>query len=165
MYELSKILLAHAKRYPAMEPTDAVKLIYQGEFGGGHMIRDPESCLAYLRQEYAGTLHDSSLPLMEQIGNGIVRVHLAALPEDRLEELGLAFIRSARHQGSVKRFQQKLGLLRRLTAAGQFGFDLKSLDVYLASYEEAGYPVVSHSVAYRMAYKPAYRIVKIEEFK
>ena len=52
METLSKILLNHAGRYPLMEPTDAVKLIYQNEFGGGHLIRDVDSCLNYLRQEY-----------------------------------------------------------------------------------------------------------------
>ena len=49
---LQDILLAHAKRYPQMRPTDAVKLIYQNEFGGGHLIRDEEAVLNYLRQEY-----------------------------------------------------------------------------------------------------------------
>ena len=51
MEELRAILLAHAKRYPLMQPRDAVKLIYQNEFGGGHLIRDEQTCLNYLRQE------------------------------------------------------------------------------------------------------------------
>lgn len=37
--ELYGVLCAHAARYPLMRPTDAVKLIYQGEFGSGHMIK------------------------------------------------------------------------------------------------------------------------------
>ena len=52
MFELEAILKIHVKRYPLMQPTDAVKLIYQNEFGGGHLIRDEEICLNYLRQEY-----------------------------------------------------------------------------------------------------------------
>ena len=39
MFELEAILKIHVKRYPLMQPTDAVKLIYQNEFGGGHLIR------------------------------------------------------------------------------------------------------------------------------
>ena len=39
MEELKAILITHAKRYPLMQPRDAVKLIYQNEFGGGHLIR------------------------------------------------------------------------------------------------------------------------------
>ena len=35
MEELDQILREHAMRYPKMQSTDAVKLIYQNEFGGG----------------------------------------------------------------------------------------------------------------------------------
>ncbi len=165
MQALSEILRAHAAKYPAMEVTDAVKLIYQNEFGGGHMITNSDACLAYLRREYAMTPKETDRELLEQIGNGIVRVHLAALPEDRLENLGSAFIRSANaHKGNLESFLEKLALLRRLTGEGMFSFDLAALDAYLAVYAAAGYPAVSHSDAYRMAYKPAYRIVKREEF-
>ena len=165
MAELSAVLLAHAARYPDMEPTDAVKLIYQNEFGGGHMIRDPESCLAYLRREYGATPRDPARPLIEEIGNGIVRVHLSALPQERLEELGQAFLRSAAlQQGSVDRFKKKLNVLRRLCAAGRFSFDLATLDTYLAGYAAAGYPAVSHSDTYRRAYRPSYRIVRKSAF-
>ena len=92
---LQDILLAHAKRYPQMRPTDAVKLIYQNEFGGGHLIRDEEAVLNYLRQEYESVEKNASMPLYENIGNGIVRVNLAAVRETDLEKLGQAFIRSA----------------------------------------------------------------------
>ena len=61
MKELETILFAHAGRYPQMEPTDAVKLIYQNEFGGGHLIRDEDAALRYLRQEYETVVKDSSL--------------------------------------------------------------------------------------------------------
>ena len=52
MFELEQVLKSHAEKYPAMQPVDAVKLIYQNEFGGGHLIRDEEMFLNYLRQEY-----------------------------------------------------------------------------------------------------------------
>jgi len=95
MEELRAILIAHAKRYPLMQPTDAVKLIYQNVFGGGHLIRDEEACLNYLRREYASVEKKPAAALYEDIGNGIVRVNLAALKEDDLEQLGKAFIDSA----------------------------------------------------------------------
>lgn len=68
-----------------MQPTDAVKLIYQNEFGGGHLIRDEKACLNYLCREYESVEKDASIPLCEDIGNGIVRVNLAAVKEDNLE--------------------------------------------------------------------------------
>lgn len=160
MCQLEKILRTHAVKYPAMEPTDAVKLIYQNEFGGGHLIKDEAGCLAYLRREYEMVEKSGQAPLYESIGNGIVRVNLAAVQEAELEELGRAFIRSAReHQGNLDCFKEKLEVLRRLTAEGCFGFDEQELQAYLVAYEQAGFPPVSHSEAYRAAYHPAYRIV------
>ncbi len=160
MKELEQILAAHSARYPKMAPTDAVKLIYQNEFGGGHLIRDEQACLTFLAREYAATEHNGSAPLTESIGNGIVRVNLAALRPEELEKLGRAFLRSAaEHRGDRGRFEEKLGVLRRVTAAGVFPFTLRELDDYLETYRNAGFPPVSHSEPYREHYRPAYRIV------
>ena len=161
MRELEAILREQARRYPRMEPTDAVKLIYQNEFGGGHLIRDEEACLAYLRAEYAAVEKDPAAARSEYIGNGIFRVHLAALAENELEDLGRAFIASAAaHTGSVERFLEKLEVLRRLTGEGVFAFSSAELEDHLAAYEQKGFPPVSHSPAYREHYRPAYRVVR-----
>ena len=161
MEELRAILATHAKRYPLMQPTDAVKLIYQNEFGGGHLIRDEEACLNYLHREYADLEKDPTAPLYENIGNGIVRINLTALKDEDLEQLGQDFIASAaKHKGTLDSFLNKLEVLRTLTAKGVFAFDLDALNSYLSEYEAAGYPAVSHSPEYRQAYKPAYRIIR-----
>ena len=160
MFELERILRQHADCYPLMQPTDAVKLIYQNEFGGGHLIRDEESCLGYLRREYAALEKDASAPIAEEIGNGIVRVNLAAVQAQDLERLGNVFIRSAMdHTGTLDSFLQKLEVLRQLTREGVFCFDMQGLEAYLCAYEKAGYPMVSHSKTYRQHYRPAYRVV------
>ena len=159
---MKSILLAHAKKYPRMEPTDAVKLIFQNEFGGGHLIRDEEACLQYLRKEYEITMQDPTLPLLEEIGNDMVRVRLAALDAHgyTVQALGQAFLRSAaRHRGNLDSFRNKLSVLQELTLKGDMPFSLDSLTRYLAEYEQAGFPPVSHSEIYRNAYRPAYRIV------
>lgn len=143
-----------------MQPTDAVKLIYQNEFGGGHLITDEQHCLEYLCREYNSVEPDPTRMRYEPIGNGIVRVHLAAVPPEELDALGRAFIRSAAaHHGSVEQFRDKLSLLCRLTETGCFAFSVQELNTYLAAYESDGYPAVSHSQVYRNAYHPAYRIV------
>jgi len=159
---MESILLTHAARYPLMEPRDAVKLIYQNEFGGGHLIRDVQTCLEYLQKEYASVRQDPDTPLLEDIGNGLVRVNLAALDHHDLspEELGAAFIRSASlHNGNADSFLNKLSILTELTHAGCMPFSPTSLEAYLSDYQAAGYPPVSHSAIYRNAYLPAYRVV------
>lgn len=160
MEELETVLREHAKRYPRMEPTDGVKLVYQNEFGGGHLIRDEESCLDYLRREYETVEKDGRLPRWESIGNGLVRMNLAAVAENELEPLGRDFIRSAAsHRGRLEIFLRKLAVLRKLTGEGIFSFGVEDLDLYLEEYRKAGYPMVSHSQTYRALYKPAYRVV------
>lgn len=160
MEELKAVLITHAKRYPLMQPTDAVKLIYQNEFGGGHLIRDEQMCLNYLRREYDSIEKDPNAPLYEEIGNGIVRVNLAAVKPEDIEQLGRDFIRSAAaHTGSKERFLQKLDVLRQLTAAGHFCFGMIELEYYLSEYIQSGCPMVSHSEKYRQAYQPAYRVI------
>lgn len=162
METLSKILLNHAGRYPLMEPTDAVKLIYQNEFGGGHLIRDVDSCLNYLRREYESVIQSPDAPLSEDIGNGMFRIHLNALDRSgyTVDQLGADFIRSANsHSGSLDSFIAKLEVLCQLTREGRMPFSIEALDAYLETYRQAGYPMVSHSNAYRNAYAPAYRII------
>lgn len=162
---MKSILLAHAEKYPLMEPTDAVKLLYQSEFGGGHMIKDEVSCLRFLHQEYCSTPQSTQIPLTEDIGNGFVRVNLAALDDYGLfwEELGAAFLQSAaQYHGSLDSFREKLEILTELANDGKMPFSAAMLQHYLSEYEQAGFPAVSHSEAYRNAYHPAYRVVKAE---
>lgn len=161
MEELRQILLQHAQRYPAMRPSDGVKLIYQNELGGGHLVCDPAASLERLRAEWSRTEHDPSAPLMEDIGNGMVRVMLAAVREDELELLNGDFIRSARrHTGNRAVFLQKTELLNELAAQNVFGFSVQELNEYWTAYRAADCPPASHSEAYRTAYRPAYRIVE-----
>lgn len=162
MNELTQILTAHTEKYPRMLPQDAVKLIYQNEFGGGHLITDTESSLTRLRAEYAGVEHDPDMPLLENIGGGMVRVMLAALDTEKypLEALNGGFARSAElHTGSLGGFLQKLDVLKDLTHQGRLSFSPEGLDAYLAGYMAAGCPPVSHSQPYYGAYHPAYRVL------
>ena len=125
------------------------------------MILDEQACLNYLRWEYDSIVKDPNVPLYEEIGNGIVRVNLAAVRPEYLEQLGKDFICSAaEHTGSMEQFLQKLDVLRQLTAAGHFQFGMIELEYYLSEYIRSGCPMVSHSEQYRQNYGPAYRIIK-----
>ncbi len=164
MHSLESILRRHAALYPAMMPCDAVKLVYQNEFGGGHLVADPAGSLERLRQEL-DTAVPSPFPA-EPIGNGIVRVMLAGLAETAYspEDLNRDFVRSAElHSGAQASFLHKLETLRQLTSQGVFPFNAAQLEEYLSAYAEQGYPPVSHSPEYRAAYHPAYRVV-LESF-
>lgn len=161
--ELRQILLDHAVRYPLMEPCDVVKLIFQNEFGGEHLICEPNATLAWLRAERAATPNDPGVLPVENIGNGMVRVALAALEftEGALRALNRDFFRSAQiHVGRRKTFLSKLDTLRMLTEEKVFAFTRQELETYLEGYISAGCCPLSHSPTYRAAYRPAYRVVR-----
>ena len=160
--ELRQVLADHAKRYPLMEPCDAVKLIFQNEFGCEHLLSQPDAALTRLRAEWASTRYDPGVPLVEDIGNGMARVSLAAmrLTDDALRALGRDFVRSAQtRMGCQETFLSKLDALRTLTDEKVFSFTRRELEVYLELYLGADGGPVSHSAAYRAAYHPAYRVV------
>lgn len=161
--ELHDILLSHAERHPAMQACDLVKLVYQNEFGCGHLIPDPQCALERLKDELKETPCAPDSPLFESIGNDLMRINLAAFARCglRVETLNALFVQSARRvSGSLEGFREKLGLLRAMVSRGELTCcNLSALDGYLAQYERAGFPPARHSEAYRAAERPAYRVV------
>ena len=75
--EFRNILRAHAERYPKMEPSDLLKLIYQNEFGPAHLHVDTEESLQAIREEFEGIEMEEDFEgsLYEDIGNGYVRLN------------------------------------------------------------------------------------------
>lgn len=183
---MKEILQRHFETYPKMQVTDAVKLLYQSEFGGGHMIANPVKSLGWIKNEWAqvcGAGNDevvdcadenarevengADAPLsgcrdvLEYIGGGICRVSLHALADGLAPEtLNQMFVKTAdRTVGSVEAFEKKLDMLRALCAAGAAPFCAEELEQYLEKYKAEGYPPVSHSETYRENYHPSYRVV------
>lgn len=164
----SSILKKHAAVYPLMQPTDAVKLIYQETFGGGHMIKSEETALEYIRCEYAALSHIGEPFRCESLGK-VSRVFLdGTLTDTELSLIAKMFCVSARlyavgfadaSDEVKKKFLARIGILRELCRDGQFGFTPTELDTYLEHCRAAGYPAVSHSERYRKAYRPAYRVI------
>lgn len=157
-----EILKSHFEKYPLMEPTDAVKLLYQSEFAGGHMIKDEVSCVRWIENEGSGlTAEQLSQPYFEDIGGGYCRLNLSVMSKLPAEVIGKIFMASSNtNKGTVEHFEEGLEALRRLCSEGKCGFTVDKLENYLAEYKKAGYPPVSHSETYRKNYFPAYRVVE-----
>ena len=158
--ELQQVLKKHRENYPEMELTDIVKLVYQNEFGGGHLILDEAASLQRIQQEYENcqlSKQGWKTPLWEPIGNGIYRLSLQCLEEGlAATTLNRMFAESAKQiQGSTSGFEQKLALLQE----ENLPFSEKEITTYLTAYREKGYSPVSHSAHYRQQYVPAYRVV------
>lgn len=156
MEEFEQILRLHRGRYPGMELQDYGKLAFQSEFGPGHFVRDRETALRYLEQEWQ-TLPLSGLAVEpEPIGNGLCRVHLSACTQEQLPRLAERFCRAAQeHRGTRE------GLARRLNCLRELG--LPGMEAWLRDYEAAGCPMVRHSQRFRALYAPHYRVLRLED--
>lgn len=167
---IKALLLKQYDLYPKMQIQDMVKLIYQNEFAGGHLIENEDESLRKLEDEWRcsgqisrnGTVSDCAF---ESIGNNLCRLHLRALKHSSIsiKTINRFFINTANSvRGSIQSFEEKLDVLRQCCKEGQLPYPLEELEAYLSSYKQKGYPPVSHSEIYRAAYSPAYRIVKSE---
>ena len=63
---------------PDMEPCDGVKLLYQSQFGCGHLLPPDGQLAKRIRAERDETPENASLPPFSFIGNGLCRMNLAA---------------------------------------------------------------------------------------
>lgn len=156
------ILRQNLKNHPLMQVQDAVKLIYQSTFGGGHLIKDEYNCYERIENEGSSLTTDQLLePYYEDIGGGWSRMNLSVLKVLPYRLAGRIFFESNREiKGSEEEFERKIKLLRALCEAGDAPFNSVALDKYMAQYRADGIKPVHHSPEYVENYHPAYRVVR-----
>lgn len=158
------ILKEHLASYPKMEMQDVAKLLFQSEFGGGHMIADAEKSFARIQEEYDSLDLDviDAVPLTEEIGNGISRIYLLSLNLGlRAEVLNEMFVQSAHNRkGSVEGLEAKIDMVMRACQEQVLPFDQIEAATFFENWKIQGYPAISHSETYRNVYHPAYRVVE-----
>ena len=154
---------------PSMQCVDGVKLLYQHHFGCGHLLADAETVSERIRQEMAAVDETPGCVAAEFIGGGLCRLNLhhplvRSLAPRRIAAMMLATQEkhNAAPQNNKQAFLKSLDRLRQLARDGKTPFSDASLAEYLKSYAAAGYPMVSHSEAYRSEYRPAYRVVLVD---
>lgn len=170
--KIVELMQEQAARHPATEPVDVIKLCYQAAFGAEHLLEDREAAFQYLRQEYDRVQPNEKESLYEIISDGICRVNLGAWKQRKLPVRWLfrMFEETAsrsRMEGNSRQeevtgetlFQDCLKEAGNLVNAGAFGFDRKTWEAFLANYPTDRPEAVHHSVTYRQAEKPAYRLV------
>ena len=143
---MKEILLEQWKHHPEMEITDAVKLLYQSEFGGGHMVSDPQKSLEFLKKEWntvktsTGECCGTPSPVCEYIGNGMYRMHLQAFSEGLSPEtMNQMFLQSAANKkGTMESFKKKLEQFLEWCRMGELPFDQAEAEEYLKEYQKRG---------------------------
>ena len=68
-----EIIREHIKKYPQMQVQDVAKLLYQSEFGGGHLIADANRSLERIKAEYEALAEEDRRQSLkyENIGDGM----------------------------------------------------------------------------------------------
>jgi uridine kinase len=161
--ELKNLLLRQFKLYPEMRARDVVKLLYQSEFAGGHLIENKTQSLDRLKEECA-SLKQSLVAeeAFEDIGNSLCRLNLRALKRLGIEpETANRFFTETANsvRGGTEGFERKLSALLDLCRDGELLFEPEKVETYIRTLKDKGYPPVSHSEEYKSAYAPAYRVV------
>jgi len=167
MNEVRELIKFNVERYPLMEINDVIKLLYQRSFGCGHIIKNKEKAKSFLLEEFQETISDESTPLVEEIGNGFIRVNLA-----RYKAMGLdpellfnAFYLSSKEKTKgIGDFLNSVDVFRSMIEEGKLSFSLNEFDLYFNKYVDQGVPLVSHSEIYKNMYDPHYRVVNRKYF-
>lgn len=162
---LTRLIDGHLAWYPAMEPHDVYKLLYQGVLGPKHLVASPGEFTARMRAEYEVESPDDAEPLWETVrpDGALGRLNLRSFNARRgdLESLVAACLQTAeRAWGTPEELRAAWATFVALCRAGQWRvFPLPEVLAFSAWLEGHGYPIVHHSAQYREAYKPAYRLV------
>jgi hypothetical protein len=149
------ILSDHKVRYPAMRVQDVYKLIHQSACGPAHAVMSSQAAREWLENEVRNLIDPYPEPAIDPISpdGTLARVHLAPYLANggELDTLLDAFLRTSREYRA--NFEK---LAEYLTAAQQI---IPGLAALTADLKLKNFPAVHHSTAYRVAYKPAYRVV------
>lgn len=168
-----EIIIKHKKKYPLMQPQDFGKLAYQSEFGPKHLGIVYEQALSYVLKEWESEdiLYDAWEA--EYIGNGYYRLHFwkDAMQYEKELFTKLFVLSAQKAGGSLDGLKGHLNhvvecfVSDRVSSA--LNGDLKEEEIqffdfksWLKEYEDAGYPVVSHSDIFRESYHPHYRLIQ-----
>ncbi len=165
---VQKLIGFHQEMYEFMQVQDVYKLLYQANFGVGHILSDSLSTLRRLEAEteMLGVPHPDEL-LMERIsGDGeIIRVNLRPFKATNLTPATLVecMFRStidADTLSFVRQWNEFFAMVR----YGVLAFPVADAEAWNTRVARGDFSPVSHSDAYRRAYTPAYRVVRRSVF-
>ena len=163
--DMADVLKSEKELHPCAQPQDYIKLIFQSEFGPGHLIPSPDYARNRLQQEWQD-VKDLPAEPGQYIGGGYVRLCIKGINENRLESINTAFVNSANTKtGSDAGFMEKVGLFLQLAESGFFSFDYITAKQAVDEYLAGGIRPTSHTKTYHRHYRPAYRVVSVMEME
>ncbi len=147
------ILQEQKKRRPLMTEEDAVKLVFQGMLGVGHLVISEETASERLHEEMERLEPDADEPLVEWVSPEWFRLNLRAAKAKGITEERIARMLFQSAQ------RNPLGFTRKnvYTYCTAMDHTTRMREVAERVLDETWLP--SHSEQYRHAYHPAYRVL------
>ncbi|MFN0038743.1 MAG: hypothetical protein ACKVP2_04450 [Burkholderiales bacterium] len=167
---INQLLQQHVTRYPASQLVDIYKLLHQAALGPGHAVSDSATALKRLKDEVSNMQGGPQDPLDDVISpdGRLARIHLRPFlaAGGDIEDLHRAFVDTAAGYaptpGKLEKFCACLG---DLAGSGNLPFEKTRVIEFFDDIARSGYPVMRHSDDYRLAYRPAYRVVAVDLLK
>ncbi|MBQ8604944.1 MAG: hypothetical protein IJ410_08920 [Oscillospiraceae bacterium] len=159
---MKEYILKEKQLHPAALPQDYIKLIFQSEFGPGHLIADRNFSHDRLINEWESV---KNLPQEEsqEIGGGYIRLCIKGIDRSVLDKVNTAFVTSANEKtGSEASFMSKISLFVEMAAEDVFDFTQSEAVQAVEEYLKGGIKPTSHTKTYHSHYTPAYRVVRKE---
>lgn len=171
---MNEFLLQQFDKYDLLVE-DAVKFIYQGVFGGGHLIFDVDNAKKFLLdeiEEVKGSKNTVDYPLIEKISKDYSRLHLSQLINNNLDAntvFNLFYYSSVNfnNNGDCNNISQKnneffnnLKELIEMSESLAVPLDYENTLDFVYHYLSSEDRLISHSDFYRKKYQPHYRVIK-----
>lgn len=138
--QCSEALMRYAQKYPAAEAQDLYKLVFQDLYGPGHLLTDSLAAVRYISREVEEMSDDAY-----SVCRGPFEVYEYTLCDSNFVRVNLILVK----QGIIPLEQLVSAILR----------SAKGLPTPAPKF------VQSHSVAFKAAYDPHYRIVRRDIFE
>ena len=162
---MREFILAEKRLHPFAQPQDYIKLIFQSEFGPGHLVADRNFSHNRLTDEW-NSVKDLPQEENQDIGGGYIRLCIKGIGEQQLSAVNTAFVTSANEKsGSEAGFLAKLDIFIAMAEEDVFDFSALQAKQAAEEYLAQGIKPTSHTKIYHRHYTPAYRVVKKEYYK
>jgi len=158
------LIKEHIERYPAMQPADIYKLVYQGTYGPAHLGADSLNMLNYLQNELAAVDADSNALHYETVCpcQRYIRINLKYFKavDGDAGKLVSAILKSSQLPCDSALITKRWQWIEEMVADGELPFESAAFQAFSDTLKIYNYPVIHHSGQYLKAYQPAYRLIK-----
>jgi hypothetical protein len=166
-WSVKKLIEYHESLKDSLEVQDVYKLLYQANFGPGHLMADSSTVLEYLLEELSSmdTIPRQGEGLIERISTTGEMVRINLRPYRHLEVrpglLVQVMTESARETvPDSLMFYRQWNEFFALVRYGLLNFSPDDLEKWDAQVQRGELTAVHHSPAYRRANAPAYRVAR-----